>query len=113
MGPCFSHRRVQLYRPTRVPAFVFLSTAAMARGLRDQLGIEKELIAVENARRGISKKSMAHDGATPMIEVDPVIRGTRTCTLWGFDSCCGLISGVALYSSNAITPAPTTIARIQ
>ena len=112
MGPCFSHRRVQLYGPTRVPAFVFVSTAAMARGLRDQFGIEKELIAVENARRGISKKSMAHDGATPRIEVDPVIRGTRTCTAWGLDSCCGLISGVALYSSNAITPAPTTIARI-
>jgi hypothetical protein len=33
--------------------------------------------------------------------------------LMGPDPCCELISGVALYSSNAITPAPTTIARIQ
>jgi len=42
-------------------SFVFVSKAAIAKGLRDQFGIEKELIAVENARRGISKKSMAHD----------------------------------------------------
>ena len=32
---------------------------------------KKELIAVENTRGGISKKSMIHNDATPKIEVDP------------------------------------------
>jgi urease subunit alpha len=52
-------------------AFVFTSHAAIESGLRDRLGIEKELIAVENTRGGISKKSMIHNDATPKIEVDP------------------------------------------
>jgi urease subunit alpha len=36
-----------------------------------RLGLEKELIPVENVRGGISKKSMIHNDATPVIEVDP------------------------------------------
>lgn len=51
-------------------AFVFVSQAAIERQVQDQLGVEKTLIAVENVRSGISKKSMIHNDATPEIEVD-------------------------------------------
>src|SRR5438445_1648221 len=50
---------------------VFASKAAVAAGLGKKLGIAKTLVAVENTRGGISKKSMIHNGATPRIEVDP------------------------------------------
>src|SRR3984893_14560859 len=50
---------------------VFSSKAAVASGLRNKLGVEKEFVAVENTRGGISKKSMVHNGATPKIAVDP------------------------------------------
>jgi urease subunit alpha len=49
---------------------VFTSKAALRSGLRTKLGIEKKLVAVENTRGGISKKSMVHNNATPHIEVD-------------------------------------------
>ena len=45
--------------------------AALGGGLRERLGVEKELVAVENTRGGICKKSMIHNDATPNIEVDP------------------------------------------
>jgi urease subunit alpha len=50
---------------------VFASKAAVRAGLARKLGIAKTLVAVENTRGGISKKSMVHNGATPRIEVDP------------------------------------------
>ena len=50
---------------------MFVSKAALRAGLRAKLGLEKKLIAVENTRAGISKKSMVHNHATPHIEVDP------------------------------------------
>ncbi|HEY7242269.1 MAG TPA: urease subunit alpha [Xanthobacteraceae bacterium] len=49
---------------------VFTSKAALRGGLRAKLGIEKKLVAVENTRGGISKRSMVHNSATPHIEVD-------------------------------------------
>jgi urease subunit alpha len=49
---------------------VFVSQAAVEAGLREKLGVEKELVAVENTRGGISKKSMLHNDATPAITVD-------------------------------------------
>ncbi len=49
---------------------VFVSKAAVDSGLREKLGVEKELVAVENTRGGISKKSMIHNDATPDIEID-------------------------------------------
>jgi urease subunit alpha len=52
-------------------SLTFVSQAALAAGLKTRLGLEKELVAVENVRGGISKKSMIHNGATPRIEVDP------------------------------------------
>jgi urease subunit alpha len=51
-------------------SLVFVSKAAVEARLRDQLGVEKELIAVEHTR-DIGKASMVHNGATPDIEVDP------------------------------------------
>jgi len=50
---------------------VFASKAAVRSGLAKKLGIAKALVAVENTRGGISKKSMVHNGSTPRIEVDP------------------------------------------
>jgi urease subunit alpha len=52
-------------------AVTFVSQSALAKGLAKKLGVEKELVAVENVRGGISKASMLHNGATPKIEVDP------------------------------------------
>jgi urease subunit alpha len=52
-------------------SLVFVSKAALRRGLRNKLGVEKQFVAVENTRGGISKKSMVHNAATPKIEVDP------------------------------------------
>ena len=51
-------------------SLVFVSKAAAKSGLRSQLGVEKQLVAVENTR-GISKKNMIHNDATPDIKVDP------------------------------------------
>ncbi|MGH6883870.1 MAG: amidohydrolase family protein, partial [Hypericibacter sp.] len=48
----------------------FVSKLAVENGLRDRLGLEKQLLAVENTRGGLSKASMIHNGATPVIEVD-------------------------------------------
>jgi urease subunit alpha len=49
---------------------IFTSKAAAKSKLRDQLGVEKTFVAVENVRDGISKKSMIHNSATPNIEID-------------------------------------------
>jgi urease subunit alpha len=49
----------------------FVSKAAAENGLRDKLGVQKELVPVENVRGGISKKSLIHNDATPDIQVDP------------------------------------------
>ena len=49
----------------------FVSKAAVERGVREKLGVEKELVAVENTRGGIGKASMVLNDATPHIEVDP------------------------------------------
>ncbi len=50
---------------------VFTSQAAIDGKLAKRVGIEKRLVAVENTRGGISKKSMIHNDATPDIEIDP------------------------------------------
>jgi urease subunit alpha len=52
-------------------ALTFVSKAALANGIKARLGIEKELLAVENVRGGISKEAMVHNDATPDIQVDP------------------------------------------
>ncbi|MEM1317489.1 MAG: urease subunit alpha, partial [Pseudomonadota bacterium] len=49
----------------------FVSKAAMEDGLREQLGVEKEMVAVQNTRGGISKASLKLNDATPDVEVNP------------------------------------------
>jgi urease subunit alpha len=49
----------------------FVSKAALDDGIGHHLGVAKELLAVENTRGGISKKSMILNDATPKVEVDP------------------------------------------
>jgi len=49
----------------------FVSKMAVEYGLRERRGLEKQLIADENTRGGLSKASMIHNDATPVIEVDP------------------------------------------
>ena len=49
----------------------FVSKASLDDGLREKLGVEKAMLAVENTRGGISKASMVLNNATPQIEVDP------------------------------------------
>jgi urease subunit alpha len=51
-------------------SLVFVSQAALDAGLRQTLGVEKELIAVSHTR-DISKSDMVLNGATPVITVDP------------------------------------------
>ena len=52
-------------------AITFVSDAALAGGLERKLKMQRRLVAVENTRGKISKKSMIHNGATPKIEIDP------------------------------------------
>jgi urease subunit alpha len=52
-------------------SLVFVSQAAIANGLQQRLGADKQMVAVENTRGGISKKSMIHNDATPDIQIDP------------------------------------------
>ncbi|MFG1403869.1 urease subunit alpha [Xanthobacter sediminis] len=52
-------------------SLTFVSRAAIEDGLAARLALTKELVAVENTRSGISKKSMVNNDATPVIEVDP------------------------------------------
>ena len=51
-------------------AVLFVSQAAQADGLRGQLGLGKQTLAVENTRT-IAKRDMIHNHATPFIEVNP------------------------------------------
>ena len=52
-------------------AVTFVSKAALDENIGDSLGLERDLLAVENTRGGIGKSAMVHNGATPKIEVDP------------------------------------------
>jgi urease subunit alpha len=47
----------------------FVSQAALDAGLRNALGVDKELVAVRNTRGRISKAAMIHNAATPRVEV--------------------------------------------
>ena len=58
-------------RARTASSVVFVSKVAVSGGLGKKLGIQKKLIAVQNTRGGISKKSMIHNDVTPHIEVDP------------------------------------------
>ena len=49
----------------------FLSAAALDNGLGDALKLHRRLVAVANTRGRIGKKSMIHNDALPVIDVDP------------------------------------------
>ncbi|MEO9189741.1 MAG: urease subunit alpha, partial [Acetobacteraceae bacterium] len=49
----------------------FVSGAALEAEIGASLGLRRRLAAVANTRGGIGKRSMIHNDATPVIEVDP------------------------------------------
>ena len=51
-------------------SFTFVSQAAFDAGIGKQLGLNKTLIPVR-ATRGLRKRDMIHNGATPRMDVDP------------------------------------------
>jgi urease subunit alpha len=51
-------------------SFTFVSQAALDAGIGDTLKLNKPLIAVKNMRK-LRKSDMVHNGATPVMEVDP------------------------------------------
>jgi urease subunit alpha len=52
-------------------SLLFVSQAALDEGIGHRLSLTRPLVAVQNTRGAISKKSMIHNDATPNIEVDP------------------------------------------
>ena len=50
---------------------LFVSGAAIDADLGRRLGLTRALLPVANTRGGIGKRSMIHNDATPVIEVDP------------------------------------------
>ena len=52
-------------------SLTFVSHLAIDQGLAAQLRTTKPMVAVENTRGGIGKKSMIHNGATPKLRIDP------------------------------------------
>src|SRR6202012_3077802 len=58
-------------RARTASSVVFASKAAVKAGLGKKLGVQKALVAVQNTRGKITKKSMIYNDATPQIEVDP------------------------------------------
>ena len=52
-------------------SLIFGSQVAVQRGVAERYGMKKQMVAVENVRGGISKKSMILNDATPDIQIDP------------------------------------------
>jgi urease subunit alpha len=52
-------------------AVTFVSQASLSLGIRETLGVDRDLLPVHNTRGGLSKESMIHNAALPKIEVDP------------------------------------------
>ena len=52
-------------------AHLRLRRRARQAGSQRKLKMQRRLVAVENTRGKIRKKSMIHNGATPKIEIDP------------------------------------------
>ncbi|MBT8454505.1 MAG: urease subunit alpha [Alphaproteobacteria bacterium] len=69
--PVYSRPMFGAYgRSVERSAVTFVSMAAMDGGVADALGLAKSVAAVENTR-GIGKKDMVLNDATPEVEVDP------------------------------------------
>ncbi|GLR68617.1 urease subunit alpha [Acidocella aquatica] len=52
-------------------SLLFVSQAALDADIGKRLGLSRPLVAVQNTRGGIGKRSMIHNDATPDIEVNP------------------------------------------
>ena len=52
-------------------SLTFVSKLSLDKGLGSKLRTQRQLVAVENTRGGISKKDMVLNDATPMLTVDP------------------------------------------
>ena len=52
-------------------SLTFVSKLSLDKGLASKLRTQRPLVAVENTRGGISKKSMVLNDATPVLTVDP------------------------------------------
>jgi urease subunit alpha len=52
-------------------ALTFVSQLSLDKGIAKNLRVMKELVAVQDTRKQISKKSMVHNGATPKLHIDP------------------------------------------
>jgi urease subunit alpha len=52
-------------------SLTFVSGESINNGLAERLGLNKDLVAIENVRGGISKADMVLNDATPDITVDP------------------------------------------
>jgi urease subunit alpha len=50
---------------------LFLSKAGIDNGIPGKIGLTRPCLPVENVRGGISKSSMIHNGATPVMQIDP------------------------------------------
>jgi len=48
----------------------FVSAAALDAGIAHAFKLQRRLVPVSNTRGGIGKRSMIHNDATPVIEVD-------------------------------------------
>ena len=57
-------------RALTASAVTFVSQAAVDDGLRDRLGVARELVAVAGTRT-VSKKDLVHNSFTPHVTVDP------------------------------------------
>ena len=58
-------------RSLLLSSVTFVSRAGLDAGIGERFGLQRSLVAIENVRSGISKKSMIHNDATPVMEVDP------------------------------------------
>ena len=79
---------------------------------QDGSALQKELVAVENTRGGISKKSMIHNDATPDIEIDPeTYASPPTANCWSANRrrSCRWRSGISCFEGSdfSLSPAPS------
>jgi urease subunit alpha len=58
-------------RALEATSVTFVSKAAVAENIQEELGLAKTCVAIENVRGGISKADMVLNDATPDITVDP------------------------------------------
>ncbi len=58
-------------KSVQLSSVTFTSQSGRDDGLKERLGLEKELLAVSNTRGGLTKASMIHNDAKPHMEVDP------------------------------------------